>query len=252
MGSGVITPLILTLALDVRQCSGLCPATFTPGKISSIIHWISDDGGLATGVNTLQSTILRLSVHTTATVTNEVLSTARRLGARFFDKMVYFCSQQIHSEFPPCWMGSLGFRINEPWISLLTVDERCGLWSRWVYRQYWNVKTLDYGSHEGAEEDAQGVRAAMNVSASIAAQELHMWNFTAASFVCLSFCCFVISSVMSVVTNRTVRTAVEPHDFAFWFMTVWTCKLVGWHQRFGARRTFVRNDITHIVVCTAP
>jgi len=202
-GSGVITPLILTLALDVRKWSGLRPATFTSGKIASIIHWISDVGGLTTGVNTLQSTILRLSVHTTATVTNELLSTARRFGARFFDKMVYFCSQKLHSEFPPCWMGSLGFRINEPWISLLTVDERCGLWSRWVYRQYWNVKTQDYGSHEGAEEDALGVTA-INVPVNIAAQELHMWNFTAASFVCLSFCCLVISSVMYAVTDRTV------------------------------------------------
>jgi len=140
---------------------------------------------------------------TTATVTNELLSTARRFGVRFFDMMVYFCSQQLHSEFPLCWMGSLGSRINEPWISLLTVDERCGLWSRWVYRQYWNVKTQDYGSHEGAEKDALGVRA-MNVPASVAAQELHMWNFTVANFVCLSSYCFIISPVMYVRTNKTV------------------------------------------------
>jgi hypothetical protein len=36
--SGVINPLILTLALDVRQRLGLRPAPFTPGKIASIFH----------------------------------------------------------------------------------------------------------------------------------------------------------------------------------------------------------------------
>jgi len=179
--------------------------SFTPGKIASIIHCISDLGGLLQPVWT--HCCLRF-FHTTATVlvTNELLPTARRFGVRFFDKMAYLCSQQLHSEFPPCWMGSLGSRINEPWISLLTVDERCGLWSLWLYRQYWYVKTQDYGSREDAEGEALGVTA-MNVSASIAAQELHMWNLTVANFVCLSSYCFVISSVMYVVKNKTVSNS---------------------------------------------